>query len=94
MHHACDLLGRSRIPILWGPVRHGPGHNIAVYHRNPGGHLVEFFIDLDRMADEELGYFEPRPWHRDRPQKPKVWTGQPRDVWGLPPLPEFMRDTR
>jgi len=92
--HACDLLGRRGTQILWGPVRHGPGHNIAVYHRNPDGHLVEFFIDLDDMVDEELGYFEPRPWHRDRPQKPKVWTGQPRDIWGLPPLPEFMRDTR
>jgi hypothetical protein len=25
------------------------------------------------MHDEELGYFEPRPWHQDRPQRPKVW---------------------
>ena len=25
MHQACDLLGRKRIEILWGPVRHGPG---------------------------------------------------------------------
>lgn len=90
----CDVLGRHRIPILWGPVRHGPGHNVAAYHRDPDGHLVEFFIDLDEMVDEELGYFEPRPWHRDRPQKPKVWIGQPRDIWGLPPLPEFLRDTR
>jgi catechol 2,3-dioxygenase-like lactoylglutathione lyase family enzyme len=92
MHRACDLLGRHKIPILWGPVRHGPGHNVAVYHRNAGGHLVEFFIDLDEMVDEELGYYEPRPWHRDRPQRPKVWGDPPRDIWGLPPLPEFMRD--
>jgi catechol 2,3-dioxygenase-like lactoylglutathione lyase family enzyme len=94
MHRACDLLGRHRIEILWGPVRHGPGHNVAVYHRNPDGHLVEFFYDLDRMTDEALGYFEPRPWHRDRPQRPKVWTGLPRDIWGLPPapgVPEFTR---
>jgi catechol 2,3-dioxygenase-like lactoylglutathione lyase family enzyme len=88
MHQACDLLGRNKIPLLWGPVRHGPGHNVAVYHRNPDGHLVEFFYDLDRMVDEELGYFDPRPWHRDRPQRPKVWVGLPRDVWGLPPAPE------
>jgi hypothetical protein len=46
------------------------------------------------MTDEALGYFEPRPWHRDRPQRPKVWTGLPRDIWGLPPapgVPEFTR---
>lgn len=92
--HACDHLGRHKLPILWGPVRHGPGHNVAVYHRNPDGHLIELFHDLDRMIDEELGYFDPRPWHRDRPQRPKVWVGQPRDVWGLPPLPEFIEFPR
>jgi catechol-2,3-dioxygenase len=94
MHRACDLLGRRRLQILWGPVRHGPGHNVAVYHRNPDGHVVELFFDLDRMIDEELGYFEPQPWHRDRPQRPKVWVGLPRDIWGLPPsaeLSEFER---
>ena len=36
------------------------------------------------MLDEDLGYFEPRSWHRDRPQKPKVWSG-PSDIWGPPP---------
>jgi catechol-2,3-dioxygenase len=94
MQQACDLLGRKRIEILWGPVRHGPGHNVAIYHRNPDGQLVEFFFDMDRMVDEELGYYDPRPWHRDRPQRPKVWRGLPRDIWGLPPLPvcrEFAR---
>ncbi|GMP10702.1 VOC family protein [Bradyrhizobium sp. TM239] len=88
MHQACDHLARHKLPVLWGPVRHGPGHNTAIYHRNPDGHLVELFCDLDRMVDEELGYFEPRPWHRDRPQRPKVWVGLPRDVWGMPPSPD------
>jgi catechol 2,3-dioxygenase-like lactoylglutathione lyase family enzyme len=89
MHRACDLLGRNRMQILWGPVRHGPGHNVAVYHRNPDGQVVELFFDLDHMTDEGLGYFEPQPWHRDRPQRPKVWVGLPRDIWGLPPAPEL-----
>ena len=88
MQQACDLLGRNKIPLLWGPVRHGPGHNIAVYHRNPDRHLVELFYDMDRMTDEALGYFEPRPWHRDRPQRPKTWIGLPRDIWGVGPAPE------
>lgn len=94
MHRACDLLGRRRLPVLWGPVRHGPGHNVAIYHRNPDGHLIELFFDLDLMVDEDLGYFEPRPWHRDRPQRPKVWVGLPRDIWGVSPsadLSEFAR---
>ena len=88
LQQACDLLARHKHPLLWGPVRHGPGHNVAIYHRDPDGHLVELFHDMDRMIDEELGYFDPRPWHRDRPQRPKVWVGLPRDVWGLPPSPD------
>ncbi len=94
MQQACDHLARHKLNILWGPVRHGPGHNTAVYHRNPDGHLVELFHDLDCMIDEELGYFDPRPWHRDRPQRPKVWVGLPRDVWGLPPSPECVEFAR
>lgn len=95
LHNACDLLGRNKIEIVWGPVRHGPGHNVATYHRNPDDQMVEFFIELDRMYDEELGYFDPRPWHRDRPQKPKVWDqNQPRDVWGLPPGPNWVRQIK
>ena len=75
---------------MWGPVCHGPGHNIAVYHRNPDDQMVELFTDLDRMSDEEGGYFEPRPWHKDRPQKPKVWDpNTQRDMWGLPPGPNW-----
>ena len=69
-----------------------PGHNVATYHRNPDDQIVELFCDMDRIGDEELGYYEPRPWHRDRPQKPKVWDpAKSRDIWGLPSSPEFRR---
>jgi hypothetical protein len=87
---ACDFLGGRNIKLTWGPGRHGPGHNIYTYHRNPDDQIIELFTELDKMLDEELGYFEPRPWHRDRPQKPKVWHG-PSDVWGPPPTPEHLR---
>jgi catechol 2,3-dioxygenase-like lactoylglutathione lyase family enzyme len=88
MHQACDLLGRNKFQVLWGPVRHGPGHNVAVYHHNPDRYLIELYYSMDLMLDEELGYFEPRPWHRDRPQRPKTWVGLPRDVWGVGPAKE------
>jgi catechol 2,3-dioxygenase-like lactoylglutathione lyase family enzyme len=87
---ACDFLGRNNIPLIWGPGRHGPGHNVYTYHRNPDDQIVELFTELDKMLDESLGYFDPRPWHRDRPQKPKVWD-QPRDIWGTPPTPDYLR---
>ena len=73
MHAACDLFGERKIPIIWGPVRLGPGHNVATFHRNHDDWVVEFYAELDQMKDEALGYFDPRPWHHDRPQRPKVW---------------------
>jgi catechol 2,3-dioxygenase-like lactoylglutathione lyase family enzyme len=88
---ACDFLGSRNIPIIWGPGRHGPGHNVYTYHRNPDDQIVEMFTELDKMLDESLGYFDPRPWHRDRPQVPKVWTTMPTDIWGLPPSPDYLR---
>jgi catechol 2,3-dioxygenase-like lactoylglutathione lyase family enzyme len=87
---ACDFLGGKNIPLIWGPGRHGPGHNLYTYHRNPDDQIIELFAELDKMLDEELGYFEPRPWHRDHPQKPKVWE-QARDIFGTPPTPEYLR---
>jgi catechol 2,3-dioxygenase-like lactoylglutathione lyase family enzyme len=80
---ACDFLARNNIQLTWGPIRHVIGHNIAVYHKNPDGVVIEFFTDLDQMHDEELGFFEPRPWHQDRPQRPKVWGDDtPSNWWG------------
>jgi hypothetical protein len=44
------------------------------------------------MNDESLGYFEPRPWHKDRPQRPKVWPLDPTtaNIWGIGPPQEMM----
>lgn len=89
---ACDLFGERKIPIIWGPVRLGPGHNVAAFHRDHDDWVVEFYAELDQMKDEGLGYFEPRPWHHDRPQRPKVWEADKiAYMWGPPPTPDFMR---
>jgi len=91
LHNALDQLGQKQVEIIWGPVRHGPGHNVAAYHFNPDGQMIEFFAELDRMSDEESGYFDPKPWHRDLPQRPKVWDPKlQRDMWGAPPTAKFI----
>jgi catechol 2,3-dioxygenase-like lactoylglutathione lyase family enzyme len=91
LQNACELFGQRQIPIIWGPVRLGPGHNVAVFHRTPDDQVVELYAELDQMRDEELGYFEPRPWHRDTPQRPKVWDPKRSTIWGTPPAPDFFR---
>lgn len=91
LNASCDDLAHAGIGIIWGPVRHGPGHNIATYHRNSDGQIVELFTEMDVMTHEELGYYDPRPWHADRPQRPKVWNpARPRDIWGPPPPANFL----
>jgi catechol 2,3-dioxygenase-like lactoylglutathione lyase family enzyme len=93
MQRACDFLSRNGIKILWGPGRHGIGHNLFTYHRSPNGLITELFAELDQMQDEELGYFDPRPWHRDNPQRPKVWPKTPEaaNLWGPMPPDEMMQ---
>ena len=92
LQSACDILGQKKIPIAWGPVRLGPGHNVATFHRDSDDWVTEFYAELDQIKDEELGYFDPRPWHRDRPQRPKVWDNVVvAQIWGPPPTPDFLR---
>jgi catechol 2,3-dioxygenase-like lactoylglutathione lyase family enzyme len=80
---ASDFLAQSNVHLTWGPLRHIIGHNIAIYHKNPDGVVIEFYCELDQMYDEQLGFFEPRPWHQDRPQRPKVWgDGTLSNWWG------------
>jgi catechol 2,3-dioxygenase-like lactoylglutathione lyase family enzyme len=84
IQRACEWLARNGIHLVWGPGRHIIGHNIAIYHRNADKVRVEFFCEMDQMKDEALGYFDPRPWHQDRPQRPKVWGPDTlRNYWGF-----------
>lgn len=78
-----DFLRLNNKHLEWGPSRHGAGHNIATYHYDAEGNLIELFTDVDIFI-KELGYFEPRPWHKDFPQKPKVWaTDECLSLWGV-----------
>ena len=80
-----DHLNTRGHALEWGPGRHGIGHNIFSYHRDPDGNLVELFTEIDLILDEETEHFEPRPWHEEWPQGPKVWTPHPAaaNKWGI-----------
>jgi catechol 2,3-dioxygenase-like lactoylglutathione lyase family enzyme len=86
-----DHLARNDFRLHWGPGRHGPGHNVFTYHRDPDGNTIELFTQLDQMIDEAVGHFEPRPWHEDRPQVPKTWEVDiaTANAWD-PVLPEIL----
>jgi catechol-2,3-dioxygenase len=89
---ACDALSASGHPLVWGPGRHGPGHNVFTYHHGADDHVVELFTQMDVVAEGTDGHFEPRPWHEDSPPVRKVWEPGPLtpNSWGITPPPDFI----
>lgn len=68
-----DHLAKNDFRLHWGPGRHGPGHNLFTYHKDPDGNTIELFTQLDVIHDESKGYWEPRPWHETYPQYARTW---------------------
>ena len=69
--HACDYAGSRGFSgsLEHGPARHGPGHALFVYLRDPDGHRVELFTTHYQVMDIEnepvrwdLSYMRNRPW--------------------------------
>ncbi len=77
-HHllrACDVAGELGFgkDVERGPGRHGPGHALFVYFRDPDGHRVELFNTHYQMMDLEN---DPVRWD---PGDPNISL-----PWGLP----------
>ena len=72
---ACDVAGELGYgaQVERGPGRHGPGHALYVYMRDPDGHRVELFTTHYQTLDIDD---EPVRWD---PREPRF--GMP---WGLP----------
>jgi catechol-2,3-dioxygenase len=72
--------------LLWGPVRHGVGNNIAAYFADPCGVVVEYYTDMQKI-------------YNDSDYEPIVWGDEWRSLWmqttpaefpsyGIPPAPQ------
>jgi catechol 2,3-dioxygenase len=44
-----DRMAQLKIPLWWGPGRHGPGNNLFFMIEDPDGHKVEFSAELELM---------------------------------------------
>ena len=74
--------------VLWGPMRHGIGRNIATYVREPSGLGVEFYCDMQQIYDETNHV--PGHWDLDTDHKwLSLWAVHPTPGdfgdWGVPP---------
>lgn len=47
----CDRMGARRIPLIWGPGRHGPGNNIFIFIEDPDGNWIEISAELEVVYD-------------------------------------------
>ena len=47
-----DRLNKLGRELIWGPVRHGAGHNIAAYYVETSGAVVELYTDLEQIYDD------------------------------------------
>jgi catechol 2,3-dioxygenase-like lactoylglutathione lyase family enzyme len=54
-----DALDRAGQRVIWGPGRHGAGDNLAVYHYDGSGTIVEHYCEMQLIVDDS---WEPRRW--------------------------------
>jgi catechol 2,3-dioxygenase-like lactoylglutathione lyase family enzyme len=58
-----DHMASLRIPLWWGPGRHGPGNNLFFMVKDPHGYLIEISAELEIVEDG----VEKRAWkHEER----------------------------
>jgi catechol 2,3-dioxygenase-like lactoylglutathione lyase family enzyme len=58
-----DFMATRRIPLWWGPGRHGPGNNLFFMIKDPQGYLLEISAELEILPDA----IEKRSWpHEER----------------------------
>ncbi|SFI61026.1 Catechol-2,3-dioxygenase [Microbacterium saccharophilum] len=82
-----DRLDRLRRQMIWGPVRHGAGHNIAAYFVEPSGGVIELYADLEQIYDDNR---PPVVWNGDDNRwfsRWGVYRGQDFRTHGLFPAP-------
>lgn len=68
---AHESMTKDGVEILWGPVRHGPGHNVAIYFRDHVGHIMEFSSEEMTILDDEN--YSPTHWSVTDPRSADEW---------------------
>lgn len=48
-----DWFAAKRIPVKWGPGRHGPGNNLFMFIHDPDGNWIELSAELKIVPSEE-----------------------------------------
>ena len=63
----------GEVEVVWPPVRHGPGHNVAFYFRDGNGHFVEYSAEEEIIFDDAA--YPVREWTTEDPNTLDEWGG-------------------
>lgn len=66
------------IEMLWGPVRHGCGQNVAFYFRDQLGNVVEYSAEEELILDDAA--YEVLHWPVQNPRATDEWGTEPPDA--------------
>jgi catechol 2,3-dioxygenase-like lactoylglutathione lyase family enzyme len=47
------MKAEGAVELLWGPLRHGAGQNVAFYFHDRAGHIVEYSAEEEVILDED-----------------------------------------
>ncbi len=47
-----DHFAKQRVPLKWGPGRHGPGDNLFLFIHDPDGNWLEISAELEQVAED------------------------------------------
>lgn len=75
-----DYLSSLQYPTLWGPGRHGAGHDLFLRCADADGLHIEFSAELQQYYDHEVT-IPPRLWHS---------RSSALNLWGV--MPAWIRD--
>lgn len=81
-----DLMDERGSTLLWGPLRHGAGNNIAIYLAEPCGAVIEVYAEMEHIRDEST--FRHRTWKNSDERWWSRWTkvrAEDFHTFGLPP---------
>jgi catechol 2,3-dioxygenase len=62
MRDWADYLATLRVPIAWGPGRHGPGNNLFIFIKDPDGNMIEISAEMEYVRDRPVKEWKHEPY--------------------------------
>jgi catechol 2,3-dioxygenase len=66
-----QMKARGKVELIWGPLRHGAGHNVVVYFRDYTGNIVEYSAEEEIILNDAT--YVPRMWPVSDPLAADEW---------------------